>query len=136
MWSQALPNPLYMYIYIIYLYRNRRLYPHHVPNSELITLSDEDFSVKPRREAHCSKCNCIPMNPRRPKCNCNLVYCDTCADAIPNCPLCGKNEGFEEDKPMRKRIWNLKVPCVYKSQGCDWREELCKRAEHDLVCLK
>ena len=28
------------------------------------------------------------------------------------------------------------MPCVYKSQGCDWRGELCKRAEHDLVCLK
>ena len=106
------------------------------PDTELITLSDEDFSVKPRREVHCSKCNRIPMNPRRPKCNCNVVYCETCADAIPNCPLCGKNEGFEEDKPMRKRIWNLKVPCVYKSQGCDWRGELCKRAEHDQVCLK
>ena len=28
------------------------------------------------------------------------------------------------------------MPCVYKSQGCDWRGELCKRAEHDQVCLK
>ena len=26
--------------------------------------------------------------------------------------------------------------CVYKSQGCDWKGELCKRWEHDLVCLK
>ena len=28
------------------------------------------------------------------------------------------------------------MPCLYKSQGCDWRGELCKRGEHDLVCTK
>ena len=92
--------------------------------------------MKPRKEVHCSKCNHIPMNPQRPNCNCNVVYCDACASATPNCPLCGKNQGFEEDKNMRKRIWNLKVPCTYKSQGCDWKGELYKRWEHDLVCPK
>ena len=25
---------------------------------------------------------------------------------------------------------------MYKSQGCDWKGELCKRGEHDLVCQK
>ena len=24
------------------------------------------------------------------------------------------------------------MPCTYKSQGCDWKEELCKGGEHDL----
>ena len=28
------------------------------------------------------------------------------------------------------------MPCSYKSQGCDWKGELCKRWEHDLVCQK
>ena len=28
------------------------------------------------------------------------------------------------------------MPCVYKSQECDWKGELCKRGEHDLVCAK
>ena len=28
------------------------------------------------------------------------------------------------------------MPCTYKSQGCDWKGELCKRGEHELVCPK
>ena len=28
------------------------------------------------------------------------------------------------------------MPCTNKSQGCDWKGELCKRGEHDLVCPK
>ena len=107
-----------------------------VPDADLIVLSDEDFTMKPRKEIHCSKCNHIPLNPKRPKCNCNVLYCEACAKAVPSCPLCGKDEGFDEDRTMRKRIWNLKVPCVYKSQGCDWKGELYKRVEHAKECLK
>ena len=107
-----------------------------VPDSKLVTLAPDDFTVKPRREVHCSKCSNIPLSPRRPKCNCNVVYCMTCASAVPSCPLCGKSEGFEEDKMMRKRIWNLQVPCTYKTAGCDWKGYLLKREEHTLVCPK
>ena len=37
---------------------------------------------------------------------------------------------------MRKRIWNLQVPCAYKAAGCDWRGLLSKRTEHTSVCTK
>ena len=106
------------------------------PISDLNTLSDENFIMKPRKEIHCSKCKGIPLAPKRPRCNCNVVYCEACAKAVPVCPLCGKNEGFNVDLAMRRRIWNLQVPCTYKSRGCDWRGVLCKLADHEKVCPK
>lgn len=107
-----------------------------IPDSELVTLSEFDFTMKPRKEIHCSKCKRIPLNPNRPKCSCNVVYCDSCAKAVAVCPLCNKSEGFEVDRAMRKRIWNLQVPCVYKSQGCDWKGVLSTRMEHSEECPK
>ena len=89
----------------------------------IISLSDEAFSmILNHKESYTASLEFsqIPMKPQRQKCSYNMVYCDTCANAIPNYPLCGKNQGIEEDGAMRKRIWNLKVPCTYiQSLGCD-----------------
>ena len=99
-------------------------------------LSDEVFVMRPKREIHCSKCKDVPLTPKRPKCNCNVVYCEDCANALAVCPLCNENKGFVVDAAMRRRIWNLQVHCMYKSRGCDWRGMLSKLNEHDKECNK
>ncbi|KAM7425373.1 hypothetical protein ABFA07_023189 [Porites harrisoni] len=73
---------------------------------------------------------------------CGHRYCKTCIDALLNhedgkCVIDRSNIIREQvflDRFIEREIQSMLVHCVHHDQGCDWKDELKKREDHEAVC--
>ena len=97
---------------------------------------DCDFVEKPPKaiQSECPVCLLIIREPYQATC-CGYSYCKRCIDRIKArnnaCPCC-KAKRFEsfEDKRLKRSLYELKVSCSNKSQGCQWVGELRQLDDH------
>ncbi|KAM7434103.1 hypothetical protein ABFA07_015762 [Porites harrisoni] len=73
---------------------------------------------------------------------CGHRYCKTCVDILLNhedgkCVIDGSDIIREQvflDRFIEREVQSMLVHCVHHDQGCDWKDELKKREDHEAVC--
>ena len=85
---------------------------------------------------YCIICQKVLCDPVLTGC-CGQHCCDSClqqwyrASYVKTCPHCRKvNFPNVIDKPLKREVDSLKVYCVNYTQGCRWKNELCRLARH------
>ena len=95
-----------------------------------------EFVEKPPTvvQSECPVCLQILREPYQTNC-CGYAFCQVCiervkADNTP-CPCC-KAEKFDkfEDKRLKRTLYEFKVYCINKPQGCQWVGELSQLDNH------
>lgn len=66
---------------------------------------------------------------------CGVKYCETCIQAVQSqgkpCPKCrGEHYDTMLDKTLQRAVYNLKVHCVNRKNGCQWQGEVLYLEEH------
>ena len=79
-------------------------------------------------ESKCPKCQLILREPFQTNC-CGYAFCRVCIVRIKKdnkpCPCCNSNDFDEfEDKRLKRSLYEFKVYCINKQQGCKWEGEL------------
>ena len=99
---------------------------------------DCEFIEKPPKEIQstckCPVCELLLREPHQANC-CGSRFCQLCIQQLiadkKSCPCCGEKTFTNfEDKGHKKSLYNFKVWCINKSQGCTWEGELMKLEKH------
>ena len=97
---------------------------------------DCEFEEKPSKgvQSECPVCLLILKEPYQVTC-CGYGFCRVCiervrAENIP-CPCCNARD-FDsfEDKRLKRSLYDFKVRCANKKQGCQWVGELGELENH------
>ena len=97
---------------------------------------DCEFEEKPSKgvQSECPVCLLILREPYQATC-CGYGFCRVCIKQIRGenkpCPCCNAR-GFDcfEDKRLKRSLYNFKVYCTNKKQGCQWVGELGELESH------
>ena len=93
---------------------------------------DCEFLKKPPKstQSECPVCLLILREPYQVTC-CGYAFCRVCIERIVLCPCC-KAERFDkfEDKRLKRSLYEFKVYCSNKEQGCQWVGELGQLDNH------
>ena len=97
---------------------------------------DCEFIEKPPKstQSECPVCLLILREPYQVTC-CGYAFCRVCIERIQRdsklCPCC-KAERFDkfEDKRLKRSLYEFKVYCSNKAQGCQWVGELGQLDNH------
>lgn len=101
---------------------------------------DLDFIETPPEDYECPICHLVMKEPQIVDC-CGYKYCLTCVDRISfagrGCPMC-QEPNFKNmpEKQLQRKIFDLKVNCIERKQGCNWEGEIRHLSNHlQQVCL-
>ena len=97
---------------------------------------DSSFLEKPPEvvQSDCPVCLLVLREPYQATC-CGYSFCRLCFERIKikkiSCPCC-KAEQFDNypNKGLQRSLYNFKVYCTNKSQGCQWTGELGQLHQH------
>ena len=96
---------------------------------------DCEFEKEPKElQSKCSICLLILREPHHTSC-CGYSFCQGCIEKIaaspaPECPLCRKEFHVYPNKWLKRALYQLKVYCTHKNDGCDWVGPLEQLDEH------
>lgn len=93
-----------------------------------------DFLEDPPAKYECPICLLVLRDPHLLSC-CGVKVCETCIggleeDAKKPCPLCKQPFVSLLDKELRRTIFDLKLNCSLRDQGCQWTGELRELERH------
>ena len=97
---------------------------------------DCEFFEKPPKstQSECPVCLQVLKDPYQVNC-CGYAFCRSCVERIQRdnkpCPCCNA-ERFDkfEDKRLKRSLYEFKVHCSNKEQGCQWVGELGQLGNH------
>ena len=97
---------------------------------------DCEFVEKPSKivQSECPVCLQILREPYQVDC-CGYAFCEVCIDQVIDedtpCPCC-KAKTFDtfKDKRLKRTLYEFKVYCTNKEQGCQWKGELSQLDNH------
>ena len=96
---------------------------------------DCEFIERPKElQTDCPICLHVLRDPYQATC-CGYIYCRSCIDRVRSeskqCPTCNSNEfNIFPDKRLHKTLYDFKVWCSNKKQGCNWSGELRELSSH------
>ena len=96
---------------------------------------DCEFEKEPKElQSKCSICLLILREPHQTSC-CGYSFCQGCIEKIaaspgPECPLCRKEFHVYPNKWLKRELYQLKVYCTHRNDGCDWVGPLEQLDEH------
>ena len=82
-------------------------------------------------QTDCPICRLILRDPYQATC-CGTSFCHTCSQRInTHCPTCRK-DNFEvfPNKGLKRSIYQLRVFCTHRRDGCTWEGELGELEHH------
>ena len=89
-----------------------------------------EFMEKPPKafQSECPVCLLVLREPFQVTC-CGYAFCQVCIERIKKdnkpCPCCNSKDLDKfEDKRLKRTLYEFKVYCTYKQQGCKWEGEL------------
>lgn len=96
---------------------------------------DCEFETKPKElQSNCSICLLVLREPQLTSC-CGYSFCQGCIEKIaaspsPECPLCRKEFHVWPNKWLKRELYQLKVYCTHRNDGCGWTGPLEQLDEH------
>ena len=111
--------------------------PHPSPHSPQPQVTGFDVElVKESPDLRCPICLLVLYNPFQVDC-CGRRFCRECISTVvaevKPCPACKCKSGeydFFKDKGQKQAIFELKVHCLHKKAGCNWKGELYQLDNH------
>ena len=94
-----------------------------------------EFVEKPPKafQTECPVCLLVLREPFQATC-CGYAFCQVCIERIKKenklCPCCNKEFDKFEDKRLKRSLYEFKVYCINKQQGCKWEEDLRELDNH------
>ena len=95
-----------------------------------------EFIEKPQTafQSECPTCLLVLREPYQVDC-CGYVFCRVCIEKVKTdnnpCPCCNaKDFDTFEDKRLKRSLYEFKVLCSNKEQGCQWEGELGQLDNH------
>eukprot|EP00731_Ephydatia_muelleri_P021547 Em0014g138a len=93
------------------------------------------FLSPPTEDLLCVLCNSLMSSPLAFPCCQRAIMCQSCAELLNACPVCGTKFGKSvRDAGRDAAIRTLKVVCKNRRSGCTWEGELQEYKEHSLCC--
>ena len=107
--------------------------------SEFVGGYKNEFVDPPPDELCCFVCALPYREPHLLGC-CGKKICEPCIERVrlnakSSCPFCKQSTTTLLDKELRAKVLDLKVFCLNKSNGCDWRGEL-RDLENHMIKMK
>ena len=97
---------------------------------------DCEFETKPKElQSECSVCLLILREPHLTSC-CGYSFCQGCIEQIkatttdPVCPLCKSEFSILPNKWLKRELYQQRVYCSHKKEGCDWVGPLGQLDKH------
>ena len=95
-----------------------------------------EFVEKPPKafQSECPVCLLVLREPFQVTC-CGYAFCQACIEKVKQenkpCPCCNLDDFDKfEDKRLKRSLYEFKVYCTNKQQGCDWVGELGELDSH------
>ena len=94
-----------------------------------------EFVEKPPKavQSECPVCLLVLREPYQATC-CGYAFCRECIEKVKQnnkpCPCCNKTFDTFEDKRLKRSLYEFKVQCTNKQQGCQWEGELGQLDNH------
>ena len=100
----------------------------NIKNKSNLSVHTSDFSLEDRKYAETFECVfCKIVSPNNYCLNCNHCICEYCISRYKNyqtCPIDGnqiiENNYFQNDLIGKALLNNLKIKCIFNSEGCQW----------------
>ena len=96
---------------------------------------DCEFENEPKElQSKCSICLLVLREPQQTSC-CGYSFCQGCIEKIATspsreCPLCRKEFNIYPNKWLKRELYQLKVYCTHRNEGCDWAGPLKELDKH------
>ena len=99
---------------------------------------DCEFENRPKElQTKCSICLLVLREPHQTTC-CGYSFCQGCIKQIqarattisPVCPLCKNEFHAYANKWLKRELYQQRIYCTYRTEGCDWVGPLGKLDEH------
>ena len=95
-----------------------------------------EFVEKPQKafQSECPVCLLVLQDPYQVTC-CGYAFCQVCIQKVKQdnklCPCCNSKDFDKfEDKRLKRSLFEFKVNCTNKKQGCQWMGELGTLDDH------
>ena len=105
------------------------------PRRQLKVGFECEFVESPRElQTECPICLHVLREPHQATC-CGYIYCHRCIERVKMaskpCPTCNSTDfSIFADKRLHKSLYNFKVWCSKRDEGCNWSDELRNLTAH------